>query len=276
MKTLKFKPQLVEKILAGTKTSTWRLFDDKDIQVGDIIDVFNKDNGDQFGVVTITRVRVKTLGTLEESDWEGHDRYESDEAMYTEFRQYYGDSVGPDTEVKLIDFTFEEKRYNKIVVVDENDNVIGAEYMRIAVEKGLIRRASRVYVFNESGQVLVQQRSARVAKPLMLDASAAGHVDEGETYEETAKRELYEELGLKDIPLTLVAKSHRTPDFFSNIYKVVIPDDTNIVFDPEELAQIMWYDPAVLTEEMAAEPDRFTISIKTVWSELKDALVQSS
>ncbi len=151
MKTLKFKPQLVEKILAGTKTSTWRLFDDKDIQVGDIIDVFNKDNGDQFGVVTITRVRVKTLGTLEESDWEGHDRYESDEAMYTEFRQYYGDSVGPDTEVKLIDFTFEEKRYNKIVVVDENDNVIGAEYMRIAVEKGLIRRASRVYVFNESG-----------------------------------------------------------------------------------------------------------------------------
>jgi hypothetical protein len=85
------------------------LFDDKDIQVGDIIDDFNKDNGDQFGVVTITEVKVKTLGTLEESDWEGHDRYESDEAMYAEFRQYYGDSVGPDTEVKLISFSFEPK-----------------------------------------------------------------------------------------------------------------------------------------------------------------------
>ncbi len=251
------------------------MFDDKDIQAGDIIDVFNKETGDQFGVVTVTQVRVKTLGTLEESDWEGHDRYESDDVMYAEFRSYYGDSVGPDTEVKLIDFTFEEKRYNKIVVVDEKDNIIGAEYMRIAVEKKMIRRASRVYVFNESGQVLVQQRSTKVAKPLLLDASAAGHVDEGETYEETAKRELYEELGLKDIPLTLIAKSHRTPDFFSNIYKVVIKDDTNIVFDTEELAQIMWYDPVVLTEEMTAQPDRFTISIKTVWGELKDRLVQA-
>jgi hypothetical protein len=106
MKTLKFKPQLVEQILAGTKTATWRLFDDKDIQVGDIIDVFNKETGDQFGVVTITRVRTKTLGTLEESDWEGHERYESEAAMYAEYRSYYGDTVGPDTEIKLIGFDF--------------------------------------------------------------------------------------------------------------------------------------------------------------------------
>ncbi len=106
MKTLKFKPQLVAQILAGTKTATWRLFDDKDIQVGDIIDVFNKETGDQFGVVTITRVRIKTLGTLEESDWEGHERYESEAAMYAEYRGYYGDAVGPDSEIKQIDFDF--------------------------------------------------------------------------------------------------------------------------------------------------------------------------
>jgi hypothetical protein len=34
MKTLKFKPHLVEQILTGTKTSTWRLFDDKNIMGG--------------------------------------------------------------------------------------------------------------------------------------------------------------------------------------------------------------------------------------------------
>ncbi len=34
MKTLKFKPHLVAQILAGTKTSTWRLFDDKNITGG--------------------------------------------------------------------------------------------------------------------------------------------------------------------------------------------------------------------------------------------------
>lgn len=52
--------------------------------------------------------------------------------------------------------------YNKVVVVDEDDNVNGAERMTDA------RRAARVYVFNESGQLLVQHRSEKVLKPLML------------------------------------------------------------------------------------------------------------
>lgn len=275
MKTLKFFHKLVPLIESGEKTTTFRFFDDKDLQVGDIVDLFVTETMDQFGVMTIREVTVKTVGTLTESDWQGHERYASEDEMYAQFRQFYGDGIGPDTEVKVVRFTFEPKRYKKIVVVDEGDNIIGAEYMRIAVEKGLIRRASRIYVFNKSGKLLVQQRSAKVAKPLMLDASAAGHVDEGETYEETAKRELYEELGLHDIPLTLVAESFRTPDFFNNVYKAVIPDDTNIVFDPEELAQIMWYDPVVLTAEMKENPELFTVSIKTVWSELKDTLVQA-
>lgn len=52
---------------------------------------------------------VKTLGTLEESDWNGHERYDSDETMYATYRSYYGDQVNPDTEVKLIQFTFKAK-----------------------------------------------------------------------------------------------------------------------------------------------------------------------
>lgn len=272
MKTLKFKPHLVEQILAGTKTSTWRLFDDKDIQGGDIIDVFNKDNGDQFGVVTITGVRVKTLGSLEEADWVGHERYESEEAMYAEYRSYYGDTVGPDTEVKLIDFVFVSRRYKKVVVVDESDTVIGAEYMRIAVEKGLIRRASCVYVFNESGKLLVQRRSAGVVEPLLLDQSAAGHVDEGESYEEAAKRELFEELGLKDIPLIPVVVSFRTSDFYNGIYKAVVSDDTEIHFDPEELAAVYWYDIADLTKEMQSDPTKFTPAFKEAWTLLQEKI----
>ncbi len=106
MKTLKFKPHLVDQILAGTKTSTWRLFDDKNIQGGDLLNFFNKETGELFGIATVTRVIVKTLATLEESDWEGHERYTSDEAMYAEYRSYYGDMVGPDTEVKIIHFAF--------------------------------------------------------------------------------------------------------------------------------------------------------------------------
>ncbi len=106
MKTLKFKPHLVDQILAGTKTSTWRLFDDKDIKVGDVVDFVDKETGVVFGGATITDVVIRTLGTLTDADWEGHERYGSKAAMYAEYRSYYGDRVTQDTEVKIIHFDF--------------------------------------------------------------------------------------------------------------------------------------------------------------------------
>lgn len=151
-----------------------------------------------------------------------------------------------------------ETQYNKVVVVDENDVVIGSEYMMKAIRKGLIRRAARVYVFNQSGKLLVQQRSEKVLKPLLLDQSAAGHVDEGETYEQAAYRELKEELGIEGVTLMPVAISFRTSDFFNGIYKVVIGNDTKINFDPEELKQVIWYDIVDLDTEMVESPNKFT------------------
>lgn len=159
-----------------------------------------------------------------------------------------------------------ETQYNKVVVVDENDVVIGSEYMMEAIRKGLIRRAARVYVFNQSGKLLVQQRSEKVLKPLLLDQSAAGHVDEGETYEQAAYRELKEELGLNDLDLTLVVTSFRTKDFYNGIYKVIVPDTTKIDFDREELKSIQWYELTKLNEDMEHNPEWFTPAFIEAWS----------
>ena len=41
MKTLKFAPPLAKMILEGNKTATWRLFDDKDLQPGDKLNLQN-------------------------------------------------------------------------------------------------------------------------------------------------------------------------------------------------------------------------------------------
>jgi 16S rRNA (adenine1518-N6/adenine1519-N6)-dimethyltransferase len=163
--------------------------------------------------------------------------------------------------------------YKKVIVVDEEDNEIGTEYMMDAIRKGMIRRASRVYVFNESGQLLVQQRSKNVLKPLILDQSAAGHVDIGETYEQAAYRELCEELGLENVVLELVETSFRTTDFYNAIYKVTVPDGTEIKYDPEELNAVLWCDTEKLTKDMEVEPDKFTPAFKEAWALLKDKLV---
>ena len=165
------------------------------------------------------------------------------------------------------------KIYNKVVVVDENDIVIGAQYMMDAIKKSLIRRAARIYVFNKSGQLLVQQRSKNVLKPLLFDQSAAGHVDEGETYLEAAKRELFEELGLTGYELTEIATSFRTTDFFNAIYKLIIPDNTAINFDPEELEQVIWMSVEEVDVQMSESPEKFTPAFLEAWAMLKGKLI---
>lgn len=64
MKTLKFAPDLVSLVLSGDKTSTWRVFDDKNLEVGDELLFLNKETGEEFAKALITAVRVKCLGDI--------------------------------------------------------------------------------------------------------------------------------------------------------------------------------------------------------------------
>ena len=99
--------------------------------------------------------------------------------------------------------------FHPIPKINEQDEVIGETTIEEAVVNGWPRRVSRVFVFDESGNILLQKRSqTMLSYPGLWDQSAAGHVDIGEAYKDAAKRELYEELGL-ELNLVEVATSHR-------------------------------------------------------------------
>ena len=66
----------------------------------------NKETLQEFGTAFISSLYTKTLGTLEEKDWEGHERFASDDEMYATYRSYYGDQVNEDSEVKILSFNF--------------------------------------------------------------------------------------------------------------------------------------------------------------------------
>lgn len=103
-KVIKFRDHLAKLILAGEKDLTWRLFDDKNLQKGDSVELVNWNTGAVFGKAVLTDVWEKRMGQLEESDFDGHEKFSSEEEMYTTYRTYYGDRVGPDTVVKIIRF----------------------------------------------------------------------------------------------------------------------------------------------------------------------------
>ena len=109
MKTLKFKDYLVSKILDGSKIITWRLFDDKDLQVGDILVFINSVSGKEFAKAEITGVREKKLGEIQEADFEeGHEKYKSQNDMLTHYRDYYGDKVDLNTVIKIVKYRLVE------------------------------------------------------------------------------------------------------------------------------------------------------------------------
>lgn len=104
MKTIKFREHLAKLVLSGDKTSTWRLFDDKDLSVGDIVDLINWNTKEIFGKAELKQVKEKKMRDLTDEDFDGHERFESDEEMYKHYNIYYGGKVNPDTVVKIIKF----------------------------------------------------------------------------------------------------------------------------------------------------------------------------
>ena len=93
-------------------------------------------------------------------------------------------------------------------IVDENDEVIGKTTADDAYKNGDIIRIALVFVLNDKNEILLQLRHKnKYHCPLYWTASAGGRVKSKETYLKGAKRELYEELGIKT-KLTFIGKEY--------------------------------------------------------------------
>ena len=104
MKTLKFRKKLAQLIIDGNKTTTWRLFDDKNLSVGDCISFRISETGEEFLQIEILSTNEVKFNELTQSDWEGHEKYDSEKKMYETFEKYYNRTVDGNTLVKIIKF----------------------------------------------------------------------------------------------------------------------------------------------------------------------------
>ena len=87
-------------------------------------------------------------------------------------------------------------------VVNARDQLIGLKPRRLVHLQRLRHRAVHIAALDGQGRLWLQQRSAsKDTYPGWWDLSATGHVDPGESYDEAARRELREELGLRADPI---------------------------------------------------------------------------
>ena len=153
-------------------------------------------------------------------------------------------------------------------VVDEHDRVIGAQRRDEVHRLGLRHRASHVLVFDLAGRLFLQKRGLhKDSNPGLWDSSVAGHVDEGESYDQCCIREIKEEIGIQvgSVPERLfkVEACAATGMEFSWIYRLV----TGQTFEPNysEMEAGEWYDIMTVDRWLRERQREFADTFQLIW-----------
>jgi len=152
----------------------------------------------------------------------------------------------------------------QVILVDENDQQIGLMAKMEAHEKAVLHRAFSVFVQNNQGEIMLQQRAAnKYHSPLLWANTCCSHQREGESNLDAGKRRLQEEMGfVTDLK-----------EAFSFIYKA--PFDNGLTeheldhvllgcfneqptINPEEVESYKWMTPEAIKKDMELRPEIYT------------------
>ncbi len=161
----------------------------------------------------------------------------------------------------------------KILVVDENNKPIGSEFQNTVTEKRLIRRIVRVLLFDSIGRIYLQFRSStKNIYPNTWDQSAAGHVDEGETDQQSAIRELQEEIGIIRSDLTHLFDFYCEENFndihikeWNAVFSTTFFDNEKIILEKEEVESGKWFAVDEVTKLLEKTPNIFSEGFRYTW-----------
>ncbi|AJW62150.1 isopentenyl-diphosphate Delta-isomerase [Elizabethkingia sp. HX WHF] len=166
----------------------------------------------------------------------------------------------------------------KVVLVNPNDDVLGVMEKMQAHQNGLLHRAFSVFLFNQEGKMLLQQRSAtKYHSPNKWTNACCSHPRENETYLDGAKRRIHEELGIN---CELEEKFHFI--YKADVGQGLWEHELDHVFigtyngeyqlNPDEVSAIRFVTMEELDEEIANKPELFTEWFKIIWDEYRHHL----
>lgn len=129
-----------------------------------------------------------------------------------------------------------------VIVVDNNDKVLEYLPRKEAHGKKLLHRTISVLVFNDKNQVMLQKRSIKKdSNPGKWSNAAGGHVGKDESYDETAQREIMEELKLKDTPKFVKKIIIHDPAHTTMTQLYIIQSNGPFEFNPEETDALKFF-----------------------------------
>lgn len=143
----------------------------------------------------------------------------------------------------------------QVIWVDERDQPLGVLPRAELRERGLIGRGTFIFLFNSAGELCVHQRTlSKALYPGYWDVAAGGMVGAGESYAESAARELAEELGIAGVALREHGRF-----FFDQpgnrlcgaVFSAI--SDAPLQLQPEEVLQARFLPPGELADFLAEQ-----------------------
>ena len=160
--------------------------------------------------------------------------------------------------------------FNRVVLVDQNNNEIGTEDKLDAHKKGLLHRAFSIFIFNDNNQILLQKRSdVKYHSAGLWSNTCCSHPYNDKPLVEYANTRLIQEMGIQS----------NLKEFFSFIYRAefsngLIEFEYDHVFfgkynsDPilniDEASSFKWINFKQLQLEIEENPTKFTFWLKKI------------
>lgn len=160
------------------------------------------------------------------------------------------------------------------------DEQLGLMGKMEAHEKALLHRAFSVFIFNNKGELMLQQRALdKYHSPGLWTNTCCSHQRNGESNIEAGQRRLQEEMGFECELKELFWFVYKAP--FDNglteheLDHVMIGHyDEDPVINPDEVASFKWMTLEDVKEDMRIQPELYTEWFKIIFKEYDQRLVK--
>ncbi|MEL6917520.1 MAG: isopentenyl-diphosphate Delta-isomerase [Bacteroidota bacterium] len=168
-----------------------------------------------------------------------------------------------------------------VILVNRLDEQIGTMPKMEAHEKAELHRAFSVFIMNDAGEIMLQQRAAhKYHSPLLWTNTCCSHQRVGETNVEAGKRRLQEEMGFSTDLIELFSFIYKAP--FDNglteheLDHVMAGNYNGLPkINPDEVADWKWMMPSEILRDISNDPDKYTAWFKIIFDKFYNHLVQS-
>ena len=168
------------------------------------------------------------------------------------------------------------------MLVDAYGQQVGVEEKERAHVDGVLHRAFSIFVFNASGELLMQQRAAgKYHSGGLWTNTCCGHPRPGEALADAVHRRLQEEMGF-DCALREAFQF----TYHAQLGNGLIEHEFDHVFigsfegqprpNPEEVGACRWMATDELAIDLAAQPDRYTYWLRHCFRTLRQHLACNS